>query len=645
MAKTIIRSLELVDEKTVTNIMLVDAHLKTSNADQYTKANLLTFYVCINTWLWLIKQWSTYGWTYVLDKMKSEGLFATIRYFSDIADQCVQGQDIPECGLAGSIWRDVLATDIMSVPFMDNKSFFSDKLSAFLLICRYPKRFSPNRADLLKKESIAEFRRTQKRLKNFERSYRRPYFMEYIIDEVNALIDWDKLCDELENVGVKDIEFTHGSSFDTDAALVSKLQSIQRDRAEYYAQPFGIPIIASRGVSETQYWGFSGKYEKHLVKLLAVPKNYKTARVIAPENVFRQAKARAFFNIMDAHSPRFIQLHDQTVNQEAASLGSRTGDLATIDLKAASDSITWTIIHELWSDQPRFIRLIESVLPTHYIYDGNEYLLTSACTMGNSVTFWLESVIFTCISLAAVKYVNLYNDDGNNYVSVYGDDIIVPTDAALTVCEWLSRLGFIVNYDKTFLSRDNLYRESCGEEFQRGICVSSVYFPRFPLEGSLKEISKKTVRDGFTQKYETTLTALVDLQHKLFQVCQPASRLMTELIFKFCPDMTCSTPPQGLQDVWSYEDRPKLLNLPGDTDWTHVDEYHLTPTVTHSNVLHMPSDAVESLNLLNLYNYMRFLRFGPRYADDLMRLLGVSEPPISTWQAFNRTEVQWELKH
>lgn len=648
MAKLDRALLQLVSVESIKKIESLDAPKLTSNVSKFMEDNLLGYYVLINSWMMMIKQVSEYGWKYVLTHLQTVGFITTIMEFDSAADDLVHGRDVT-FGLARTLMRDIENTvPVMGIPFDDERNIVRDPMAAALLLFRYGKRFSPIGADLLKESSIKGFVSTQRRMKLWQRHPAPRIIYDWVREEAASVVNWDRLCDELDTVRLDEIQFTPGVSFDTNSSLLSKLQSIRREKAEYFYLPFGIPVVASSGVEEPRYDRIGR--EIHSVRLVVVPKNYKTGRVIAPENVYRQALARRYFVISDRYLPDQVKLHDQTQNQRLAMQGSIDGSLATLDLSAASDSLTPTLLREILPD--RFIRIMERVLPTHYVNGGKEYILHSAATMGNSMTFWLESVVFLSIASAAVKYYNFFTGSDDETISVYGDDIIVPTDAAITVMEWLSELGFLVNETKSYYSRENLYRESCGEEYYNGTNVSSVYFPRFPIQGKLGgPMSNRTIRDGFTGVQVDTMSALIDLQHKMHNTCIPASLLVCELVTAALPRMTYSTPDLGKADLWSYDDLPILVPAPAG-EWIdgklkksgnpeYMRDGHMAPITVYEGE---PSSMDQTDELLvSLYNYQNFLKFGPRYEDPLSELLGISSPPISFKEASTSPSVKWVL--
>jgi hypothetical protein len=643
MAKIVRANLELASVKVCSHIADIDAQSVSSRPTSYVEDNLLGYYVAINTWLMLIQQWSRFGWTYVLDYMSRFGLFQTIREFDTAAAQLIKGED-PTFGLARTLLRDIHGVaHITGVPTDDDKTIHRNPLSAALTIFRYLKRFSPLDADILRQASIDDFIDRQKYLKQQQRTPRSRFVEAEVKDAITSLVDWKSVCDELDRFDITDLEFTGGVSFDTSAPLMSKLRRVAKDRVEYFPIPFGIPLVAHSEANPVRYWGKYGTFEYHTVRISAVPKNYKTARIIAPEDVVRQATARRYFTIMDRYLPATIKLHDQSQNQTYAHIGSIDGKFATLDLSAASDSITAT---DLALFPNRFVSKMVEVLPTHFEYEGKIRRLESAATMGNSVTFWLESVLFAGIALAGVRFYNRFSGATDETISVYGDDIIVPTDAASTVIEFLEELGFVVNHDKSFFDPDMRYRESCGEEYLDGVCVSSIYFPRFPLCGKIGgKFGSQVFRDTYRGSVISTMTAMVDLQHKLFTLCEPASVLLSQLISEADPRMTSSTPDEGKQDIWSYESTPVTLYAPyveRDTDGRlkkvrnpdDVHDGHSTP------ITRFTGEEKEDV-LYDLYKYLQFLKYGPRYDTELDRLLGISSAPQPYKAVSAKTEVEW----
>lgn len=178
----------------------------------------------------------------------------------------------------------------------------------------------------------------------------------------------------------------------------------------------------------------------------------------------------------------------QTRNQELAREGSITGELATIDLSSASDSVALRLVEELLpQDYVRLIYMCRS--PVCVMPDGEQVSLHKVSSMGNGFTFELETLIFWAL---ARSYVDLMGDRERR-VAVYGDDIILSSHSAEGFSEVLADLGFSLNLEKSFWHGP--FRESCGKHYWSGTDVTPFYvrdeldsIPRlFWAANSLKE--------------------------------------------------------------------------------------------------------------------------------------------------------------
>jgi hypothetical protein len=140
--------------------------------------------------------------------------------------------------------------------------------------------------------------------------------------------------------------------------------------------------------------------------------------------------------------------------------GSIDGSLATIDLSSASDTIAFSVVFDLLPEP--WVDFLNSVRTGQVTYEDITLDLEKFSSMGNGYTFELESLIFWALSSACVSIVGCNESD----VSVYGDDIIVPTPAVDLLYATLTWCGFNVNSEKSFTSGP--FRESCGADWLNG---------------------------------------------------------------------------------------------------------------------------------------------------------------------------------
>lgn len=169
------------------------------------------------------------------------------------------------------------------------------------------------------------------------------------------------------------------------------------------------------------------------------------------------------------------QTDGQVIHRKLALQASITGDNATIDLSNASDTVALELVRLLLP--PEWFHLLDAIRsPLTWIKPKGEkgrwVLLDKFSSMGNGFTFELETLIFAAISAAVT------GDKIGDGVWVYGDDIIVRSNAAPSVISALEMFGFTPNSKKTYVS--GAFRESCGGDFFSGHDVRAVFCKETP---------------------------------------------------------------------------------------------------------------------------------------------------------------------
>lgn len=212
-------------------------------------------------------------------------------------------------------------------------------------------------------------------------------------------------------------------------------------------------------------------------RVTTVPKSYKTDRIIAIEpdlGMFFQKGIGAM--IRKALKKVGIDLNSQAPNQHDAFIGSFSGELATLDLKSASDSINCAIVAQLLP--PDWLSALEQVRsPVGALDSGEMILYQKFSSMGNGYTFELESLIFWGLISATLELIAAKD----RHIRVYGDDIVVATKYSSAAIAVLTACGFEMNPKKTHV--DGPFRESCGKHFLNGFDVSPFY-----LRGPIRDL-------------------------------------------------------------------------------------------------------------------------------------------------------------
>lgn len=204
-------------------------------------------------------------------------------------------------------------------------------------------------------------------------------------------------------------------------------------------------------------------------RITTVPKNAKTDRTIAIEptaNIYLQKGVGSWIRGRLRKIAR-IDLDSQRLNQLFAS----RLDYATIDLKAASDSVSEQIVRLLLPEEWTF--LLDALRSPNYQLGGTMHRYQKWSSMGNGYTFELETLLFYALSYAVQSI-----QGDRPHAIVYGDDILVPVNCAEQVIACLGDFGFQTNLKKTHYK--SLYRESCGAHFYNRCLVTPVYQKEVP---------------------------------------------------------------------------------------------------------------------------------------------------------------------
>lgn len=200
-------------------------------------------------------------------------------------------------------------------------------------------------------------------------------------------------------------------------------------------------------------------------KVTLVPKDSRGPRIICMEPHERMFIQKGLMQLLYDHielvSPAkgYINFTDQSINRRLAYSASIDRKYATIDLKDASDMVSWELIKKLatqeWCDALTATR--STIARTPY----GDIELKKFAPMGSALCFPIEAILF--YSIARLESSEVY---------VYGDDIIVPREDADRVIAALESYGLVINHSKTL--QRGLFRESCGAEFYNGYDISYV---------------------------------------------------------------------------------------------------------------------------------------------------------------------------
>lgn len=259
-------------------------------------------------------------------------------------------------------------------------------------------------------------------------------------------------------------------------------------------------------------------------KVTFVPKNAKTHRPIAVEpdfNLwFQLSLGKMIRRRLKAHTG--IDLNTQADNQSAAFIGSITGQLATLDLKSASDTISKELVRYLISDSDWF-SCLDASRSRHGTLDGAGFTWEKFSSMGNGFTFELQTLIFWALASATCEYGGL-----DPCVRVFGDDVIIPSGAVPDFLEIIKFCGFSVNDSKSFWT--GKFRESCGAHYFDGVDCQPIYLRSaietvhdvYKLHNSLRRLASRYSKDSWADpRFESCCSYLHSCIPNLYRIGIP----------------------------------------------------------------------------------------------------------------------------
>ena len=553
----------------------------------YNDADSYQYQTAINSWIALWEDLYPYGVNQLIEMLESHGLTETIGRYDEIASLIIDSLD----------HTTVISTMIDRIG-----------IASTLLLHRYLKRYTWHSMPSLTKEMKTQFLARNNRVKQLNRRALSPWLYEALHTIANAPVrafDGPIMPNIFSDVPT-------GACAEGYKIKAEKIYDIC-DHIPF--GPFRVPIAGGTAA------------QTHTSRVRFVPKNYKALRAIAMEPVYSQYQAtqvakgleRLFNSKKSVYHPYGrLNLRSQDRSRELAIKGSEQGLLATIDLTAASDSLSYPVVDACTPDCFSAWWANQSV---QFDLDGKVYPLHIPLTMGSRVTMALQTWVYWVISALACTLVA--NGDNTllssllDNVAVYGDDIIVPTSCAETLIDILTTCGLIVNIDKSFYSEDYHYREACGIEAYNGEVVSSCYWPR-----------------GVLEKHEQYVS-LYNRVYEKFGFLPNFHGFLRSNLKKNIPDTDDPDQFGLLVDQLSYHPAT-LYQIPFDRD--RVDnnffkKLFVTRRCKLSVKAKIDTKSIgiaakrwdcNLIKVAEVFLYYQFLAEGPSYDDGLMELLGCS---------------------
>jgi hypothetical protein len=154
-------------------------------------------------------------------------------------------------------------------------------------------------------------------------------------------------------------------------------------------------------------------------KVVLVPKDSRGPRLISAEPLeyqwIQQGVGRSIVAHLEAHhlTKGRVNFTHQEVNRRLAQESSATLELATLDLKDASDRVSLELVRRVFKNTPELVRALEAIrTDATLLPDGRVQSLKKFAPMGSAVCFPVEAFVFWAILTASIPCDKASSDAG-----------------------------------------------------------------------------------------------------------------------------------------------------------------------------------------------------------------------------------------
>lgn len=281
--------------------------------------------------------------------------------------------------------------------------------------------------------------------------------------------------------------------------------------------PLGSPVCIDRGVAAREVVSRLRVVRHNKVSF--VPKTAKTDRSIAVEPLLNSYVQKGIDEYLRKKLRRHgVDLRDQDRNKTLSRIASIRGDLATLDLSSASDTVSTALVKRLLP--PAWFDFLNQIRSHEYSLDGKHHRYEKFVSMGNGFCFPLETLVFASL----LQSTNIEFGALQEW-AVYGDDIILPSERFPLFRDILRYCGFIPNVDKTFVSGP--FRESCGADWYKGQDVRPVY-----LDYELLDVSRLMIFHNATLRSDDVSLLFTEVRSYLRNLVPWKERLCRPLWYE-----------------------------------------------------------------------------------------------------------------
>lgn len=228
------------------------------------------------------------------------------------------------------------------------------------------------------------------------------------------------------------------------------------------------------------------KMEESITKVVLVPKDSRGPRIISMEPLEIQYLQQGVWREMQKCIERSpltmgrVNFRSQEINRDLAMQASIDHSYATLDMKEASDRVSFGLVQRLFGGSKEALQALSATRSDGAMLpDGSVVKFHKFAPMGSATCFPVESLVHYALAVAIInhrhkipigKIVGRRKSNRRSLVYVFGDDLVIDTRYCASVVEDFPKFGLKLNLDKSFIQGD--FRESCGINAYKGVDVS-----------------------------------------------------------------------------------------------------------------------------------------------------------------------------
>lgn len=319
-------------------------------------------------------------------------------------------------------------------------------------------------------------------------------------------------------------------------------------------------FVSDLGAKHAAYDNLTYGQAYQVSEFLCVPKDSRGPRTICREPAAAQFAQQALRKFMESkivrassvNSESRVNFSDQSVNGLLALNSSVDRKYATLDLKDASDRISYVLVEKIFSRCGDLWRLMKSTRSTHVVFpDGESGSIRKFAPMGSAICF--TTLSFSIWALLTCSFRLIGRADLADEVYVYGDDLVVPVECYTHSIAILQTYGLKVNVAKSYAH--SYFRESCGVDAYAGKDITPVRLRYFPLTHLCEGVEIASLADTVHQLW----------RKGLFLTAAALATFLPELPPGESDEGYCNLPEELLgatkRSYWSF--RGKKVSLDG----------------------------------------------------------------------------------